>query len=186
MNICGNLPVIDHKSSYTEVAAVLERCVGFWTRTSRRRPNHSFVSHIRKQFIQCIVAQSRAWVRISSKPGGGGAYARGRGCLVKQSIHHGWGGSIDAVTLALWSRVTRSHLWPLSLFLSPTELLSPSNHSNTFIVETCTGWPRHRENRENRKFGSYFFQTGKTQGILFWHREKFANIGKIFGLWLLT
>ena len=25
------------------------------------------------------------------------------------------------------------------------------------------GWPRHRENRE---FGSYFFQTGKTQGIL--------------------
>ena len=29
---------------------------------------------------------------------------------------------------------------------------------------TGTGWPRHRENRE---FGSYFFQTGKTQGILF-------------------
>ena len=28
----------------------------------------------------------------------------------------------------------------------------------------CSGWPRHRENRE---FGSYFFQTGKTQGILF-------------------
>ena len=26
------------------------------------------------------------------------------------------------------------------------------------------GWPWHRENRE---FGSYFFQTGKTQGILF-------------------
>ena len=26
-----------------------------------------------------------------------------------------------------------------------------------------SGWPRHRENRE---FGSYFFQTGKTQGIL--------------------
>ena len=47
----------------------------------------------------------------------------------------------------------------------------------------CPGWPRHRENRE---FGSYFFQTGKTQGILFWHREKFANTGKIFALWLLT
>ena len=45
-----------------------------------------------------------------------------------------------------------------------------------------TGWPRHRENRE---FGSYFFKTGKTQGILFWHREKIANTGKIFGLWLL-
>ena len=26
-----------------------------------------------------------------------------------------------------------------------------------------SGWPR---NRENREFGSYFFQTGKTQGIL--------------------
>ena len=26
-----------------------------------------------------------------------------------------------------------------------------------------TGWPQHKENRE---FGSYFFQTGKTQGIL--------------------
>ena len=31
---------------------------------------------------------------------------------------------------------------------------------------TVSGWPRHRENRENREFGSYFFQTGKTQGIL--------------------
>ena len=30
--------------------------------------------------------------------------------------------------------------------------------------EQSSGWPRHRENRE---FGSYFFQTGKTQGILF-------------------
>ena len=29
-----------------------------------------------------------------------------------------------------------------------------------------SGWPRNRENRENREFGSYFFQTGKTQGIL--------------------
>ena len=37
-----------------------------------------------------------------------------------------------------------------------------------------------------QEFGSYFFQTGKTQGILFWHREKFGNAGKIFGLWLLT
>ena len=46
-----------------------------------------------------------------------------------------------------------------------------------------TGWPWHRENNE---FGSYFFQTGKTQGIWFWHREKIANTGKIFGLWLLT
>ena len=53
------------------------------------------------------------------------------------------------------------------------------------LIKIITGWPRHRENRENREFGSYFFQTGKTQGILFWHREKFANTGKIFGLWLL-
>ena len=29
-----------------------------------------------------------------------------------------------------------------------------------------SGWPQHRENRENREFDSYFFQTGKTQGIL--------------------
>ena len=29
--------------------------------------------------------------------------------------------------------------------------------------DIISGWPRHRENRE---FGSYFFQTGKTQGIL--------------------
>ena len=31
------------------------------------------------------------------------------------------------------------------------------------LYVTGSGWPRHRENRE---FGSYFFQTGKTQGIL--------------------
>ena len=71
---------------------------------------------------------------------------------------------------------------------------------NLFLIEekmtVITGWPRHRENRE---FGSYFFQTGKTQGILLWHREKFwdtgkiffcdtwknLDTGKIFGLWLL-
>ena len=40
-----------------------------------------------------------------------------------------------------------------------------------------SGWPRHRENRE---FGSYFFQTGKTQGILLQHRESFWDTGKIF------
>ena len=38
------------------------------------------------------------------------------------------------------------------------------------FTEMYAGWPRRRENRE---FGSYFFQTGKTQGILLWHREKF-------------
>ena len=39
-----------------------------------------------------------------------------------------------------------------------------------YLVSTMmdnSGWPRHRENTENREFGSYFFQTGKTQGILF-------------------
>ena len=30
------------------------------------------------------------------------------------------------------------------------------------------------------EFGSYFFQTGKTQGIWLWHREKFWDTGKIF------
>ena len=34
------------------------------------------------------------------------------------------------------------------------------------LLFRLTGWPRPRENRENREFGSYFFQTGKTQGIL--------------------
>ena len=48
------------------------------------------------------------------------------------------------------------------------------------VVEGLTGWPRNRENKENREFGSYFFQTGKTQGILLQHREKFWDTGKIF------
>ena len=38
-----------------------------------------------------------------------------------------------------------------------------ASYWNAYLLP-CTGWPRHRENRE---FGSYFFQTGKTQGILF-------------------
>ena len=37
------------------------------------------------------------------------------------------------------------------------------NFTNVVALKRKTGWPRHRENRE---FGSYFFQTGKTQGIL--------------------
>ena len=44
-----------------------------------------------------------------------------------------------------------------------------------FIFLSLPGWPRHRENRE---FGSYFFQTGKntgnfalTQGKILRHRE---------------
>ena len=58
----------------------------------------------------------------------------------------------------------------------------PSNSklANIWTVQSIqgqSGWPRHRENRE---FGSYFFQTGKTQGILFWHRENFSDTGKIF------
>ena len=46
-------------------------------------------------------------------------------------------------------------------------------------VKGSTGWPRHRENRE---FGSYYFQTGNTQGILlehgkFWrHRENILTV----------
>ena len=40
--------------------------------------------------------------------------------------------------------------------------LPPAN----IVCEGYAGWPRHRENRENREFDSYFFQTGKTQGIL--------------------
>ena len=41
---------------------------------------------------------------------------------------------------------------------------------------TLTGWPRHRESRE---FGSYFFQTGKTQGICFDTGKNFETQGKI-------
>ena len=37
-------------------------------------------------------------------------------------------------------------------------------HFDSTSLSVITGWPR---NRENREFGSYFFQTGKTQGILF-------------------
>ena len=43
-----------------------------------------------------------------------------------------------------------------------------------------SGWPRHRENRE---FGSYFFQTGKTQGILLWHRGKILRHRENIFLW---
>ena len=55
----------------------------------------------------------------------------------------------------------------------------PSHDQCTHSLNTltCAGWPRHRE---NRGFGSYFFQTGKTQGILLWHREKNWDTGKIF------
>ena len=49
--------------------------------------------------------------------------------------------------------------------------------SEIFCFIYYSGWPRHRENRE---FGSYFFQTGKTQGILLQHRESFWDTGKIF------
>ena len=49
-----------------------------------------------------------------------------------------------------------------------------------------SGWPQHRENRGNREFGSYFFQTGKTQGILLWHRENiFLWHRENIWLWLL-
>ena len=39
----------------------------------------------------------------------------------------------------------------------------PFLSGRNYSTSVSTGWPRHRENRE---FGSYFFQTGKTQGIL--------------------
>ena len=55
-------------------------------------------------------------------------------------------------------RAIRKHLLelsPVNLFCKIPQLGLPK-----------PGWPRHRENRENREFGSYFFQTGRTQGIL--------------------
>ena len=51
-----------------------------------------------------------------------------------------------------------------NFFVSP---VCPTLHRyHNRLVRLCPGWPRHKENRENREFGSYFFQTGKTQGIL--------------------
>ena len=57
-------------------------------------------------------------------------------------------------------------MFKLVHFGTPAPL--PSSYRNAALPplpRTCSaGWPRHRENRE---FGSYFFQTGKTQGIWF-------------------
>ena len=61
--------------------------------------------------------------------------------------------------------------------ISGNLVISGSSHRRKVSLSGITGWPRHRENRE---FGSYFFQTEKTQGILLWHREKFWDTGKIF------
>ena len=61
-------------------------------------------------------------------------------------------------------------------------------HTHFHVVPLCStvstdaGWPRHRENRE---FDSYFFQTGKTQGILLSHRENCWDTGKIFWLYFV-
>ena len=49
------------------------------------------------------------------------------------------------------------------------------------VADTYTWWPRHRENRE---FGCYFFQTGKTHVIFCNTWKPFWNIGKFFWLHL--
>ena len=74
--------------------------------------------------------------------------------------------------------------WPYSKLLHFTneesKVMMKTPNAKEISLYEKSGWPRHRENRENREFGSYFFQTGKTQGILLWHREKFWDTGKIF------
>ena len=58
-------------------------------------------------------------------------------------------------------------VWEFSIFISMELrgiLIRPFVNSSQSVELPMPGWPRHRENWE---FGSYFFQTGKTQGILF-------------------
>ena len=45
-------------------------------------------------------------------------------------------------------------------------------YSNKNRMNLNAAWPRRRENRE---FGSYFFQTGKTQGIFVVTQGKFLR-----------
>ena len=103
-----------------------------------------------------------------------------------------WSNSI----LFVWKRITKGRFpkeWTniflirdsgigrlcICLYLNLQYFRELTRSRPTCQVTLCndSGWPRHRENRE---FGSYFFQTGKTQGILLWHREKFWDTGKIF------
>ena len=52
-------------------------------------------------------------------------------------------------------------------------------------INSPAGWPRHRENWENREFECSFFQTGKTGNLaknIVLHREFISNTGKILKL----
>ena len=44
------------------------------------------------------------------------------------------------------------------------DALDWETHKRAMFQSLTSRWPQHRKNRE---FGSYFFQTGKTQGIWF-------------------
>ena len=99
------------------------------------------------------------------------------------------GGRIDSL-----HREDQQSAWisPGSMQISPgsTQILGGINswhreYQQSMQISPGSGWPRHRENRENREFDSYFFQTGKTQGILLWHRENFWDTGKIFWLYFV-
>ena len=72
----------------------------------------------------------------------------------------GWGGGGGVLTTAHVRSSTGGYVFT-GVCLLTGERGTPSPSHNT--SNHWSGWQRHRENRE---LGSYFFQTGKTQGIL--------------------
>ena len=123
-------------------------------------------------------------------------YCTAHSKLVSLHTHSVWETICDARASRLWHGKVFAHfakntlpqieIWPeVGTLTFDYPGIDPLNarasrlwHGKIFAHgQGYPGWPQHRENRE---FGSYFFQTGKTQGILLWHREKFWDTGKIF------
>ena len=67
----------------------------------------------------------------------------------------------DDIRVTLGKHCILNTALPCLNFKSNMYTVSKNRVPSLFKVNP--GWPQHRENRE---FGSYFFQTGKTQGIL--------------------
>ena len=75
-------------------------------------------------------------------------------------VGHVWQGCVHGGGHALWGVCMAGGMHGRGHALQRVACMA----GGACVVDTTTGWPRHRENRE---FGSYFFQTGKTQGIWF-------------------
>ena len=73
---------------------------------------------------------------------------------------------IDQTPVLEGLNITGSKMKTILETFGPRCLLILDGIDEHALGQNQAGWPRHRENRENREFGSYFFQTGKTQGIL--------------------